>query len=364
MPHLSPTSIAAIAAMTLTLSGCGTDGKQVSYAEVGGQDLKMILFTPPKSKNAEPTRQYPAILVVHGGGWAYPVDAALRPVQLRAPFTEANLKALAAKGYIVASTSYRLTKTLRVDEAPYANPWPAQIQDVKCAVRWLRTHADEYQIDTTKIGVTGHSAGGHLALMLGETDSTDGFDPAVCPSEGDASVQAVSAWSAPSDTLEWWGEQGGTGDEALELLSAARGWLATLIGDTDPETEGEQYTPFYSVSELRNRSPGLVEQLENASPIRYIDSVGAPTLLIHSSNDDIVEPEISDHFYAKLNEFGRTAALTPIHYGGHAYTKNAATDAFTATTAWFDYYLKGISPKCTDAWPTCTIPTPAEKPKQ
>ena len=91
----------------------------------------------------------PAIVIVHGGGWSSGSK------QSRVYRTMALY--YADKGYVTASVEYRLT-----GEAPF----PACIEDVKCAVRWLCAHADEYHIDPEHIGAFGHSAGAHLVMML------------------------------------------------------------------------------------------------------------------------------------------------------------------------------------------------------
>ncbi|MBN2613757.1 MAG: alpha/beta hydrolase [Bacteroidales bacterium] len=128
----------------------------------------------------------PAIVIIHGGGW--------RAGSKRAPVYRALLLDYALQGYVTMSVEYRL-----LEEAPF----PACIEDVKCAVRWLKAHADEYNIDTTKIGVFGHSAGAHLALMLAMTSS-------VAEPEGDgpwkghsSRITSVVPASTPTQVVPW-----------------------------------------------------------------------------------------------------------------------------------------------------------------
>lgn len=95
-------------------------------------------------------RKLPGVLLVHGGGWTGGTKEAMRPIA----------RALAARGWVVISTSYRLATQA---------PFPAAVHDVKAAVRWMRVHAAEWNMDTTKIGSVGGSAGGHLAGMIATT---------------------------------------------------------------------------------------------------------------------------------------------------------------------------------------------------
>lgn len=95
-------------------------------------------------------RKLPGVLLVHGGGWTSGTKEAMRPIA----------RALAARGWVVVSTSYRLATQV---------PFPAAVHDVKAAVRWMRAHAAEWNMDATKIGSVGGSAGGHLAGMIATT---------------------------------------------------------------------------------------------------------------------------------------------------------------------------------------------------
>ena len=102
----------------------------------------------------------PAIVIIHGGGWS--AGSKSDPVYRNL------LMDYALQGYVTVSVEYRFTQ-----EAPF----PACIQDVKCAVRWLKAHAKELRVDTERIGVTGHSAGAHLSLMVGVSSYANGACP-------------------------------------------------------------------------------------------------------------------------------------------------------------------------------------------
>src|SRR5262249_4876269 len=116
----------------------------VEYGFGGGRPLTMHLLRA----QPQPQTKAPALLWVHGGAFRYGSQDSGTPT--RPPF--------ARRGYVCATVEYRLSGEAQ---------WPAQIEDVKCAVRYLRAHADELGIDPDRIGAWGASAGGHLVAMLG-----------------------------------------------------------------------------------------------------------------------------------------------------------------------------------------------------
>src|SRR5207245_6161575 len=129
--------------------------------------LAMDLYIPP----AGATRPAPVALYVHGGGLLFG-DRKTSGVGNTLADHEGALftplqQELNARGFVVASIDYRL---------PPATAWPAQIEDAKCAVRFLRAHATGLGIDPTRIGAWGSSAGGLLVSLLGLTRPADGFD--------------------------------------------------------------------------------------------------------------------------------------------------------------------------------------------
>jgi acetyl esterase/lipase len=118
--------------------------RDVTYCEPGGVALKMDLYLPG-TRGTDPA---PAVLYLHGGSWRAGDKS---EVDLLAP-------GVVASGYVVASINYRLVPQYR---------WPAQIEDAKCAVRFLKANAARFNLDPARIGVWGASAGGHLAALVG-----------------------------------------------------------------------------------------------------------------------------------------------------------------------------------------------------
>ena len=123
----------------------GVVEQDVVYTKAGADELKLDIARPPGKDGV-----FPAVLVIHGGGWTGGNKSDVGPIM--GQFTK--------RGYVAVSPQYRLTPR---------NVFPAQVHDVKAAVRYLKTNAKKYQIDPDRIGAIGFSAGGHLALMLGVT---------------------------------------------------------------------------------------------------------------------------------------------------------------------------------------------------
>ena len=138
----------------------------LTYANPGGSSLQLDLYRPA---GAGP---FPAVLVVHGGGW----DSGSR--QMERPFA----KQLAARGYVTVPVSYRLGASGR---------FPAALHDLKAAVRWLRAHATEHAVDPARIAILGMSAGGQLAALLGATNGRADFEGEVGERGGSSVVQVV-----------------------------------------------------------------------------------------------------------------------------------------------------------------------------
>jgi len=152
----------------------------VEYGRDGTAPLLMDLALP----KADGLDRLPAVIFIHGGGWANGTKEVDRAAD--------KLFLLVEGGFVAASINYRLS-----GEAPF----PAAIEDCKCAVRFLRTHAEEYRIDPERIGVWGTSAGGHLAMLLGASD------PGLWSGDGgwqdqSSRVQAVCSWFGPSDLTQ------------------------------------------------------------------------------------------------------------------------------------------------------------------
>lgn len=245
----------------------------ITYGYAAGETLRMDCFYPK-----QPQGKLPVILWIHGGGWSSrELTRVYRP--------ERAMAELAKQGYFCASIDYRL--------AP-EHVFPAQLEDCKCAVRYLRAHADTLPIDPEHIGVWGESAGGHLAALMAltgdcpELEGTGGW-------EGYASsVQAAVLWYAPTDLLAL--------QQAYDPREGGRTILTQLVG---------------------RQGDGLEAALRQASPIAYVRGGGAPMLVMHGDRDGIVPPEQSVAFVRACNAAGQAARMIMVHDQGHGFFEGA-----------------------------------------
>lgn len=196
---------------------------------------------------ANRTGSLPAILLVHGGGWREGRREEQRGIASR----------FVAAGYIAIPVSYRLT-----GEAPF----PACIDDVVAAARWVRAHAGEYGIDPDRIGALGHSAGAHLVLMLALAEPGGKFAPGFLDGAS-GRVNAVVATAAPTDFSRWGEDHGQTGG-----------------------------TMFFTDLPPADRDANV----RRCSPLFHADASAPPTLLIHGAGDRVVPPVQTERLITAL----------------------------------------------------------------
>jgi acetyl esterase/lipase len=255
---------------------CGRGGNEV---------LKVDLYAPRNRPGP-----LPAIVLIHGGGWYAGSKDDCRGLA----------RGFAEQGYVAITAGYRL--------AP-ANRFPAQLEDVKCAVRWLRADPERCHVDPDHIGVLGMSAGGHLALLLGLTDPRDGFEGDGGYPEQSSKVQAVVNLMGPTDLARpgW--------------PAATEKMLADLLGGG------------------RDRIPAAYW---TASPMAYVRPNAPPVLTIHGTMDALVPYEQAQLFHAALLQAGVPAQLEPMQNKGHAvdWTPEDLSRNATIVSAFLDKNLK------------------------
>jgi len=235
----------------------------VVYGKGGDQDLKLDLFTP--LNNAGPL---PAVVILHGGGWQQGSKNDLRD----------TARWLAGEGYVAATVGYRFAPQYK---------FPAQIEDAKCAVRWLRANANRYHLDGERIGAVGLSSGAHLALLLGLTSPADGLEGSGGHAECSSQVCVVVNVYGPTDlTQKNW-------SEALENV------LKDLLGGD------------------RDKLP---QAYRTASPLHYVHKGAPPILTIHGTNDVIVPYQQAESLEAALRSVGAVSRLETLEGVGHGET--------------------------------------------
>ncbi len=204
----------------------------------------------------------------------------------------AALAALAAQGYVVASVNYRLSGEAR---------FPAALLDVKAAIRWLRGHAAETNIDTTRVAVWGAASGGQLAALAGVTCGVPALEPADLDKDAPSScVQAVVDWYGATDM------------KVAEKL--APGFMPPATSDTGA----------FLGCEPAACPPGLARV---ASPLSYISATSPPFLIQHGGADSVVSPAQSQALLAALKERGVPAELVIYPGVGHDIARGTAPDA-------------------------------------
>jgi acetyl esterase/lipase len=255
----------------------------VEYANPDNQHLQMNLARP---KGDGP---FPAVLCIHGGGFR----AGTRDGY------DGLIRKLAEHGYVAATITYRLAPKYQ---------FPAAIYDVKAGVRWLKANAGKYKIDPNRIGVTGGSAGGHLALFLGVTSGVKSFEGDEGNLDQSSSVGCVVSYFGPSDFTKSYGKS----VDAAEVL------------------------PLFLGGNLEKAR----QQHIIASPLYWVTPNAAPTLCIHGTKDNYVAYEQAIWMVDKLLNAGVEAELVTMQGAGHGFGGKDAEAADAAMLAYFDKHLK------------------------
>jgi acetyl esterase/lipase len=261
------------------------------YAEINGRQLLADLYLPKVKK--EPL---PVIIWLHGGGWRFG-DRRLGP-----DFT----RYFASKGFAMVSIDYRLS-----DE----DTFPAQIHDVKTAVRWVKTIATEYGLDAKKIGLWGSSAGGHLATLAATTEPNQFIGENPLYSEMTSEVQAVVIGYGPVDFLKI--------DEQRELDGIIEEDPESVQIPTDKKTSDPD-----SFESLFLGAPILTcpERVKEANPLTYIKSGLPPFLIIHGLSDIAVPAHQSRLLYQEIADKENNVSLYLIKGLGHGFLNRTNLD--------------------------------------
>lgn len=229
----------------------------IAYGTGGGRSLELDLLAPDPA----PGQRLPAVVYIHGGGWAGG-ERVWTPNRI-----------LAEAGFVTVSISYRFT-----GEAIF----PAQIYDVKAAIRWVRANAEAYGVDPARVGIWGHSAGGHLAALAAVTAGVPELEGEGGNQEQDSSVQAVVPIAAPLDFLiDWYAVQ------QLPLSDDIAGLSDALLGGPPARR---------------------MDLARLASPLWQVGHNSPPHLLIHGEHDDVVPIAQARAYVAALRHMGQPRA--------------------------------------------------------
>jgi acetyl esterase/lipase len=264
-------------------SGDFVTTSDVTYTRVGDRELKLDIMAPKGDKGP-----YPAVMVIHGGAWRAGNKKDCRFI----------MPDFARRGYVAISPQYRFCP---------GEIFPAQVQDVKAAVRWVKGHAREYNIDVDRMGAIGFSAGGHLALMLGLTAPADGLEGEGSSDGPDSRVKAVVNFFGPTDL------------SASDIPEVSRPLVKDFLGGTPKE------------------KPELAAR---ASPLTYVSKDDAPVLTFHGTKDPLVPPTQATRLAEAMSAAGVPGRVELLIGAEHGWGGHELERTKAETFAFFDRYLR------------------------
>jgi len=267
-----------------------------------GQKTTVTYCNHQQAKVTEPTKlpgPAPAVVYVHGGSWVsgnYNTGGFL--ISGIGP-------ALASKGFVVVAIDYRL--------GPKAQ-WPDQIEDLKCAIRYLRANARALNLDPNEIGAWGQSAGGHLVDLLGTAGPGAGWDVGAYPHES-SRVEAVVDMAGPTDLLTL-GNQGASPVVLKSFLS--------LLPKARPKK--------------------IRAELKEDSPVTHVSPGDPPFMLLHSDNDEIVYPQQSQEFAWDLAANKVPFQFVMVQGGGHEFDQaDESPDMSQITVQVIEFFVEVLA---------------------
>lgn len=278
--------------------------RNIQYVAGGDQAQVLDLYVP----EAPPEKPLPLIVTVHGGGWSAGSKDGLLCYWL------------VGHGYAAASLEYRFSQKAL---------FPAQIQDCQAAIRWLRANGLRYGIDVRRIGVAGHSAGGHLVALLGTAGGKRAFAPVGGNQRQSDRVQAVLDLCGPAD-------------------------FSTVVAQAaaDRTKSGFSFNHGDPYSMLIGTRLGESPAREAAvSPVHYATRDNPPFLIVHGTADNLVPFAQSLELRDVLRRVRVDVTLQPLTNVGHGGPEYDQPAVRALISAFFDRHLRGARTRV-DAIPT------------
>ena len=265
--------------------------RDVVFGKGGDRELTMHIVVP-KKKSDSPS---PVYVWIHGGGW----QGGTKETGVW------KLAPLVRDGFVGATIEYRLTA-----EAPF----PAQIQDCKCAIRYLRAHADKFNIDPDRIAVGGSSAGGHLAALMGTSGGVKELEGSGGWADQSSAVQAVVDLYGPTDFKAF----------------------VSTPGYESHNRDGSPESKLLGGGEVLPNEAGI----RRVNPITYVDPSDPPFLIFHGSKDRTVPPNQSEALHKALQSKGVESTLSIIDGAGHGGPEFANPEIRNAQRDFLGKHLK------------------------
>ena len=272
LPSLAFGQLAASGTWAATVADQYEVIPNITYLTANNCEGKLDLYLPanPKEKN-------PTLIWIHGGGWTR--SSKEQEMLYIMPYLE--------MGWAVVNVEYRLA---RVSLAP------AAVEDCRCALRWIVANAQKYKFDTSKIIISGISAGGHLALTTGMLPKSAGLDNQ-CSGSEELKVAAIVNWFGPSDVADL--------IDGPHAFDQAISWLGS--------------------------QPNKVEMAKRVSPIAYVRQGLPPIITIHGDQDEVIPYSQSVRLHEALDKAGVPNQLVTIKGRGHGeFSREETLRAYAA----------------------------------
>ncbi|MCD8311314.1 MAG: alpha/beta hydrolase fold domain-containing protein [Firmicutes bacterium] len=268
---------------------CGIDFyEDIPFGIGGGRELCLDLMVSRDNDN--PTS--PCLIWVHGGAWSSEyLNKKHRPTEALVDFCH--------EGFVVVSIDYRLIQE---------SPWPGPIEDCKCAVRYLKSHAELLGIDPDRIGIWGESAGGQLSALVGASYNNKRLEGIGGWGEYSSSVAAVCDFYCGGDMTHMGASSYDFVRKRADELGIKLTYVPHLGVRPDPEHEKSL---FGTVGEAAAQI-GM-----DISPIFYVKEDLPPYLLMHGDEDKFVPVDFSNNFYDALYKYGHDVTYVLVHGQGH-----------------------------------------------
>ena len=261
------------------LDGIADVTPDIVFSSEGGQDVTMRIVKPWKNEMNK-DRVYPLIVFIQGSGWTSP------NINYHLP----QICQFAAAGYVVATVTHRSSND--------GHPFPAFLQDVKSAIRFLRAHAAEYSIDPARVAAWGTSSGGNTALLLGLTGDDPRYTSGVCPEQSDA-VDVVVDVFGPTDMMSLFITRHGSYED-VQLDPGHEAYYNRILGASWRTPEGRAAADAMSPLQILREGMQL-----------------PPMLLLYGDADPVVPYDQGERMYARLCKIGYDAEMVRVTGAEH-----------------------------------------------